>query len=326
VATFRKRGKAWRVEVCVQGVRRSATYPTKAEAATWAMRQEAEMSGRKLPERTLAEALQRYAAEVTPLHRGERWERVRLALIERTWLKPRQLLARVTGADVADWRDARLQSVSPASVAREMTLLRGVFEAARRDWGWLAENPMRDVRRPSEPPSRKRRVTQGEIEAMVDALGYQRGDVPASKSQEVAVAFLLSIETAMRSGEILGLTWDAVSEKSVRLPRTKNGDARAVPLSPAARELLALMQRTGEQVFTVTGPTRDALFRKARARAVAVVPSVESLHFHDARAEAIWRLAQKLGVLDLARVIGHRDPRSLMLYYNASADDLADLL
>lgn len=97
MATFRKRGKTWRVEVCVQGVRSSASFQSKAEAAAWAMRQEAELSGRKLPDRTLVEAFRRYAAEVTPLHRGERWERVRLALIERTWLKPRQLLARVAG-------------------------------------------------------------------------------------------------------------------------------------------------------------------------------------------------------------------------------------
>lgn len=46
----------------------------------------------------------------------------------------------------------------------------------------------------------------------------------------------------------------------------------------------------------------------------------------DVRAEAIWRLSKKLDVLELARVIGHRDPRSLLLYYSTSADDLADRL
>jgi len=30
--------------------------------------------------------------------------------------------------------------------------------------------------------------------------------------------------------------------------------------------------------------------------------------------------------MDLARVIGHRDINSLMIYYNAGADALADLL
>ena len=50
------------------------------------------------------------------------------------------------------------------------------------------------------------------------------------------------------------------------------------------------------------------------------------LHFHDSRSEAIWRLSKKLDVLELARVIGHRDVRSLMIYYQTDADTLADRL
>ena len=53
---------------------------------------------------------------------------------------------------------------------------------------------------------------------------------------------------------------------------------------------------------------------------------IPDLHFHDARAEAIWRLYKKFDVMDLARVIGHRNLSSLLLYYNASADELADRL
>src|SRR5690606_2087213 len=105
------------------------------------------------------------------------------------------------------------------------------------------------------------------------------------------------------------------------LPRTKNGDERQVPLSLRAREILFLLPRGDGPVFGVDSGTRDALFRKARDRA-----EIPDLHFHDSRAEAIWRLSKKLNVLDLARVIGHRDIRSLQLYYNADADELATLL
>lgn len=48
--------------------------------------------------------------------------------------------------------------------------------------------------------------------------------------------------------------------------------------------------------------------------------------FHDSRAEAIWRLSKKLDVMELARMIGHRDIRSLMFYYNADPGELADRL
>ena len=125
----------------------------------------------------------------------------------------------------------------------------------------------------------------------------------------------------MRSGEITGLTWDKVGAKSVHLPRTKNGDYREVPLSKRAREILEEMPRESGMVFNLSPELRDALFRKARDRAKIV-----DLHFHDTRAEAIWRLSKKLDVMELARMIGHRDLKSLMLYYNTSADELADRL
>jgi hypothetical protein len=34
-------------------------------------------------------------------------------------------------------------------------------------------------------------------------------------------------------------------------------------------------------------------------------------------------LAKKLNVLDLARMVGHRDLRMLQVYYNESAEDMA---
>lgn len=50
------------------------------------------------------------------------------------------------------------------------------------------------------------------------------------------------------------------------------------------------------------------------------------MHFHDTRHEAITRLAKRLDVLELARMVGHRDPRSLMIYYNETAEQLAKKL
>jgi integrase len=67
--------------------------------------------------------------------------------------------------------------------------------------------------------------------------------------------------------------------------------------------------------------TRDVLWRRAVAAA-----EIPDLHFHDSRAEAIWHLSEKSDVMELARMIGHRDIRSLTSYYNAGPDELADLL
>lgn len=319
MASYRKRGKTWRVEVYRDGVRESASFPTKQQAAAWAQQREAELDGTRLPDKTLADALARFQREVAPKRKGARWEELRLRAFA-TLPMARKPISRITAADIAAWRDGRLQQVAPATVAREMAILRTVLETARKEWQWLRDKPMADVGIPRSPPSRKRRITQDEIYRVTLALGVTGMEAHTAENR-TGLAFLFALETAMRAGEILGLRWQDVGEKSATLPQTKNGDSRRVPLSPRAREILATLPKDKPTCFDVRSGTRDALWRGAVKRA-----QIEDLHFHDSRAEAIWRLSKKLDVLELARVIGHRDLKSLMIYYQADADELADKL
>lgn len=319
MASIRKRGASWRAELYRNGVRESASFPTKQQAAAWAHQRVAELGGERLPDHTVKAALRRYAADVAPTHKGERWEVVRLKKLEADPLASVHLPS-LRPAHVAEWRDRRLKEVGPASVARELNLLGSVLEIARKEWGWLHTNPARDVKKPASPASRKRRITTDEVDRISLACGLD--DLKADTAlNRVGLAFLFALETAMRSGEITGLHWPDVRPKSVRLPDTKNGDAREVPLSAKAREILSVLPKGKGPVFALEPATRDTLFRRARDAA-----EIPNLHFHDSRAEAIWRLSKKLDVMELARVIGHRDIRSLLLYYNASADELADRL
>lgn len=300
-------------------MRESGTFRTKQEAAAWALSREAELTGARLPDKTFADALARYRRDVTPTHRGHRWEAMRLHALEADQVA-RKPLARLAAADLADWRDRRLAEVSPGSVARELNIIRAVLRVAWREWGWLDRNPLDGVKPPRTPASRKRRISADEAERVLLACGVT--DLESGTAlNRTGLAFAFALETAMRAGEITGMRWEDVGEKSVTLPRTKNGDLRRVPLSPRARAIIAALPHTGQAVFDLDPATRDVLFRRAKEAA-----KVDNLRFHDARAEAIWRLSKKLDVLELARIIGHRDPRSLMIYYQADADELADRL
>jgi integrase len=335
VATFEKRGAKWRARLADRS--ESASFATKAQAQAWATMRErelADVAAGGVPRKTMRQALERYAAEVSPTKRGERWETVRI----RAWIgdpgadgtRPAARmpfvdldLAAITTPVLAAWRDARLAVVSPASVLREMNLLGAVLETARREWHWLRVNPLRDVRRPRQPEARRRRLLASEIDALCLALGWDGGPV-GTLSQEVAAAMLLAIETAMRQGELLGLTWARVdvARRVAHLPRTKNESARDVPLSVRALEILALLRgRDAAQVFTVSSGSCDALFRKAKGRA-----GIEDLHFHDTRREATSRLASKVDVLTLARITGHKDLKMLMVYYQTDMSTVAGLL
>jgi len=220
------------------------------------------------------------------------------------------------------WRDARLKQVKPATAAREMNLMRSVLEVARRDWHWIRANPMQDVRWPKVPKGRKRRLSADEVSSISEAFGVAGALCADTATQRVGLAFLFALETAMRSGEICALMWPHVhlSSQFITLPKTKNGDAREVALSKRATEILRALPKGDGPVFGLDDAMRDALWRKTRPAAH------KDIHFHDTRAEAIWRLSKKLDVLQLARMIGHRDIKSLMIYFDESAADMAKRL
>ena len=319
MASIYRHSKGWRVQVYVNGVRESGVFDTKARAAAWALEREAQLSGKKLPDKLLREALERYARDVSPTKAGERWEVNRLSNIGRDKIAKRPMAA-LDASDLADYRDRRLKEVAPATVRREMSLIGSVLEIARKEWGWLRVNPQKDVHKPTAPPSRKRRIDPEEIRRLELAFGFCGQLETRTAMNRTGLAFLFALETACRAGEIVGLTAENIHlpERYIHLPKTKNGDARDVPLSSRAVEILSVLPG---HVFDLNPGTRDNMFRRARDASGCI-----DLHFHDSRAEAIWRLSKKLDVLELARVIGHRDLRSLMLYYNTSASDLAKRL
>lgn len=295
---------------------------TKLEAQTWAAARETELraiaDGRGGEVKTLGDLLERYAEEVSPKRRGERWERIRLRALA-VQLPIRKRLVDVTPADVAAWRDRRLREVLPGTVLRDLGLLSACFEVARREWGWTRSNPVKEIGKPAHPAHRTRTISRAEIRAVVRRLGYRPRHPPAGLSAGVALAFLVALRTGMRAGELCGLTWARVCPDSAMLPMTKNGTAREVPLSAKARRLLERARGLDpELVFGVQVQSLDALFRRARERA-----GLEGFTFHDSRRTAATWMARKVDAMTLCRIFGWRDPRFALVYYAPAASDIA---
>jgi integrase len=320
MATFRKRGNKWEAGLCLNGVRRSASFASKREAVEWAAAQSVAIKTEQLggvPDITLSAVFERYRNEVTPHKRGHVNEAIRLlwfmrdglAVVRLPELKPSHLVA---------WRDRRMGEVSAATVRRDWSLLSHVFTVAVREWGYIKEHPLRPLRKPLAPPPRDRRITETEMSQILLALGYSRDGEAKTVLARVAVAFLFAIETGMRCGEILTLKREAVNGNVAHLPMTKNGSPRSVPLSVEALRLLGQLPEGGAHAFGLSSCQLKANFRKACKRAQIV-----DLHFHDTRHEAITRLARKLDVLDLARMVGTCELKILMVYYNATPAEIA---
>lgn len=329
MASFRKRSGGWRAEIAVLGTRESETFSTKAEAVAWAAEREAHLrrsdASGIITGKTCQQAFERYRDEVSAHKKGAHWETIRLSAIAKHVVADKKLgdylVADITPDILGQWRDMRLKTVLGSTVNRDLNLISHVFTTARREWNWASKSPTTDVRRPKDPPPRDRLISQDEIDRICLALAYD-GKI-TNVSGVVAATFLFAIETGMRSGEILSLTPERISGSVAHLPRTKNDSKRDVPLSMRALEILSELPVPAATApyFNVTDESRDSLFRKAVTRA-----GIKGLTFHDARHEAITRLAKKLNILELARMVGHKDIRQLQVYYNETAAEIAKKL
>lgn len=308
MATYIKRGSKWKAEICCKGIRRGKSFTTKQHAIAWAHQQESEiLAGDRgeIPNKTFSDLLDRYAETVSIHKKGSRAEGIRIERIKRD----RLALVRLKDLDnthVADWRDRRLLSVSGASVNREKNLLSHVCTLAVREWGWLKKNPFAGVRMPPRGKPRDRIMTDAERVRLSEFANTEM-------RRKVLRIADFAVETGMRASEICGLT--QVVGKVAILPDTKNGSKREVPLSDKALSLW------NEGPFNMTPKRLDVLWRK-----LCISAGIEGLHFHDLRHTAITRLVSKLNVLELARMVGHKDIRELMTYYNESASDIAKKL
>ncbi len=206
-------------------------FPTKAVAREWAARREyliLDEAEAPVDHGDFGALLQRYADEVSVKKRGARWEHVRIQALRRDELA-KVRLADLSASHFAAWRDRHLREVAAESVIWEMQLMSSALNTARREWGIVASNPLSDVRKPAKPQPRDRLVTAEELER----LGHAAGDDLGHAVARAYHAFRFALETGMRAGEIVGLTWERIDVKRrvVHLTHTKNGRARDVPLS-----------------------------------------------------------------------------------------------
>ena len=270
--------------------------------------------------RTEAEAtlvkdvLQRYAEEVLPTKRSEQSDKSRIKTLTDTFGDYR--LASLTSTQIAKFRDQRLQVVGPQSVIHEINLLNRVLKTATMDWGIALPGglPTAQVRKPTKPRGRDRRVPAGEIARIIEA----------TESAELRTIVVLAVETGMRRNELASLRWEDIDLKkqTAHLSKTKTDVPRTIPLSKAAVAVLKTFGVKDEgRVFSLQGESMSQAFERACEPHRA---DISGLRFHDLRHEATSRLFEKgLNVMEVAAITGHRTLDMLKRYTHLRAEDLA---
>ena len=321
MAYFRKRSGAWEASIEKKGFPRiSRTFDTKSEAEIWAATVESEIgrgvfvSRKEAENTTLSEALDRYEREITSSKKGHRREKTRIS-VWKTHPLAKRFLASIRGSDMASYRDERMKAGYGSNTIRlELAIISHLFEIARKEWGMEGlSNPVKSIRMPSPPSGRERRLQPGELEKLQESL-----------SEEMSQVVRFALETAMRRGEIAGMTWDMVDlkKRTVTLLDTKNGQKRIVSLSSEASVILKdrlSTRRIDGEVWNIRLDAISQDFAKACQKA-----GISGLHFHDLRHEATSRFFELgLDATKVKEITGHKTYSMLARYTHLKAEDIA---
>lgn len=336
MATFRQRSGGWQVRVRRQGYPDVVkTFKLRQDGEKWARAIERELDmgcyvHRTEAERmTLAELLDRYGKEVSPQHKGHREELWKIGVILRDRIAKYSLVA-LTPMLLADYRDRRLQVVADATARHELNIISAAYKIATREWGIPVSNPVSQIKRPPAGRERKRRMSEAEIEAIIQH----------SKTQELPDFLRLAVATGMRRGEIIRLRWQDIDlgRRLAYLSGTKNGEDRIVPLSSEALAVLqAMPRRIDGRLFSLeprgfSKAMRKSVIRARRAYETAcvhdsIVPDPDflcDLRLHDARHEAVSAFFERgLDVMEVASISGHKTLGCLKRYTHMRAERLA---
>jgi len=198
----------------------------------------------------------------------------------KAYFKGRKALS-ITASDVENYRAKRKEDgAKGATVNRECACAKTIFGRAVRDRK-VKQNPFKLVKMEREKP-RNRAYSPDELAAILNKC-----------PDWLKVIVIVAVETGMRQGELLRLTWDRVSFQDggwITLDdgETKNGEGRVIPLSSEARQVLkSIFRLTGSdeprEVFTkdglpLKGYTVTWFFKKA-----ALDAEVTDARFHDLR-------------------------------------------
>jgi integrase len=336
MASITKRGKRWRALVRKGGQVRCETFGSKGLAKAWAATIEQEIdqlkaTGYLQPKgQTVGVLIDRYEREVYPL---KPWGRSKTADLK--------LLKAKLGTDlVANLSHERLMEVfrgmhdegaGGVTISARVGYLIVVLETAKDVWRLNvpldaakgARSALTKLGLIKKSKHRDRRVTDAELQRVIDHLGRKFSAVP------MAAIIWFSVASAMRISETCRLQWDDLNEtdKTIRVrdrkhPTEKTGNHQIVPLlNLAGHDAFAIIQaqpRTGKRIFPANSRTVGDYFSEAVAEL-----EIDDLHLHDVRHEAISRLFEAgYKIEQVAVVSGHRDWAQLKRYTHLRAVDL----
>jgi integrase len=306
-----RRGRIWYADFYVQGRR-------VQESAGTANRREAEkFYGLRLSEVQCGTYVR--PAKVMLTEFGEQY--MSFAKVnKRSWLRDEQILVHVNEffgdallrnigpLQVEQYKQARIAKVSPATVNREVALLKHMFNLAERWGSFHGTNPVRMVKFFDEDNDVYRVLSPEEEERLLQHCAPYIQDL-----------IVFAINTGLRAGDIFNLTWEEVDlEGNVINPKIrKNRKQLEVPLNDAAERIVRAWYGIKKCRYVFYNPETGDRFKdlwlglkKACRKA-----GLEGVNWHTFRHSFATRLNKNgADIVTVKELLGHSDVKVTMRY------------
>jgi len=325
-----KRGSVWWMSFSYQGrqIRRSTETTDKKLAQRILDKVKGEIAEgkwfEKLPgeDRTFKEMMDKYMEEHSIPNKVSH-DRDKRSLLHLMPFFGDLLISEITPMRINEYKvTRRLEGATPATINRELALMKHAYSIAIREWEWIQENPVKKVNMEKENNKRDRWLLPDEEKKLLEASPEWLKEI-----------IIFALNTGMRLGEILSLRWNSVDmkRKTVVVLRSKNNEKRTIPLNEKAlgvlKKRLEHSQLAKVDLVFYSNSYKEydysnleKAFRKAVKKA-----EIKDFRFHDLRHCFATKLIQS-GV-DLYKVqllLGHKTPLMTQRYAHHYPESLRE--
>ena len=207
----------------------------------------------------------------------------------------------------------------PATINRQLTVMRRIYNIAVREWEWTDSNPLTRVPSERVNNARDRWLYLEEEQKLLEAIPEWLREI-----------VIFALNTGMRRGEILSLTHRGVNLKrrTIMVFQSKNGERRTIPLNKAAMAILRGRIRSvkTDHVFYTMNHTPHHPNNVGRDfKRYVETAGIKDFRFHDLRHTFATRLVQAgVDLYMVSKLLGHKDIRKTQRYSHHYPESLRD--
>ncbi len=222
-----------------------------------------------------------------------------------------------TGDPELDAKRPRSKRTGPA-VNRYQAALSKCLAYGKKELQWLENNPCESVGKSSENTGRVRFLSDDERTVLLAAC---------KPHADLYLAVVLALTTGARQAEIMTLRYGQIDfgRQVITLPKTKNGETRALPLVSTAFTLLQERAKVrnlkDDRVFPPTKFAKKSEYLDLRQpwEKALKAAGITDFHWHDLRHTAASYLAMSgVSLVEISKILGHRTMQMVSRYSHLS--------